>query len=68
MKKAKNILTMAALAMGLGVGFGVAFTPAQADAQEGVAECVQDYHCDSIKVCGEPNAAVCSFGRCVCIR
>ncbi|WP_224249348.1 hypothetical protein [Hyalangium gracile] len=68
MKKTKSILTMAALAVGMGLGFGVAFTPAQADAQQGFAECVRDYHCDSIKVCGEPNAAVCSFGRCVCVR
>lgn len=64
MKNAKNILMMAALAMGVGVGFGVAFTPAEAQA----AECVRDYHCDSMKVCGEPDAAVCSFGRCVCTR
>lgn len=68
MKMTKNLLTMAALAMGLGIGFGVAFTPAQANAQQGAAECVVDSHCDSMKVCGEPNAAVCSFGRCVCVR
>ncbi len=68
MKKTKSILTMAALALGLGLGFGVAFSPAQADAQQSAAECVRDYHCDSMKVCGEPDAAVCSFGRCVCVR
>lgn len=64
MKNAKSILMMAALALGVGVGFGVAFTPAEAQA----AECVQDYHCDSMKVCGEPDAVVCQFGRCVCFR
>lgn len=68
MKTMKNLVTMAALAVGLGVGFGVAFTPAPANAQEGAAECVVDSHCDSMKVCGEPNAVVCSNGRCVCVR
>lgn len=65
MKKAKSILTVAALAMGLGLGFGVAFTPAQAEA--GV-ECVVTSQCDSIKVCGEPDAVVCQNGRCLCFR
>jgi hypothetical protein len=68
MKKAKIIQTVAALAVGLGLGFGVAFIPAQANAEQGAAECVRDYHCDSMKVCGEPDAVVCSFGRCVCVR
>ncbi|MBN1209133.1 MAG: hypothetical protein JXB05_30025 [Myxococcaceae bacterium] len=68
MKKTKSILTVAALAMGLGLGFGVAFTPAQANADQGVVECTKDSHCDSMRVCGEPDAAVCSFGRCVCVR
>lgn len=63
MKKAKSILMAAALAMGLGIGFGVAFTPAQAEA--GV-ECVVTSQCDSMKVCGAPNAVVCERGRCLC--
>jgi hypothetical protein len=68
MNKAKSIVTVAALALGMGAGFGVAFTPAPAVAQQGAVECVYDYHCDSIRVCGEPDAAVCSMGRCRCIR
>lgn len=66
MKKAKSILTVAALAMGLGVGFGVAFTPAQAQAQgqQGLVECSKDSHCDAR--CGAQGAGACVSGRCAC--
>jgi len=63
MKNVKSILTMAALALGVGVGFGVAFTPAEAEA---AVECRSTSQCDSMKVCGAPDAVVCEFGRCVC--
>lgn len=63
MKNAKSILTMAALALGVGVGFTVAFTPAEAEA---AVECVRTSDCDSQKVCGAPDAVVCEMGRCRC--
>ena len=64
MNKAKSILTVAALTMGLGIGFGVAFAPAQAQAQQGVVECAYDYQCDAR--CGAVGAGACYRGRCYC--
>jgi hypothetical protein len=66
MKKAKSVLTVAALALGLGLGFGVAFTPAQAQAQapEGLVECTVNAHCEYS--CDVEGTGVCLRGRCVC--
>lgn len=63
MKKAKSILTMAALAMGLGIGFGAAFTPAQAK-ELAAAQCTKNSDCRS--VCSPSTQYVCSGGTCFC--
>ncbi|XXF78080.1 hypothetical protein P2318_34305 [Myxococcaceae bacterium GXIMD 01537] len=66
MKKAKNLWTLAALAMGVGLGFGVAFTPAPVQAWPGEVECVRNSDCDA--KCGGAGAGVCSVWKCYCLR